>query len=59
VAEWQATGTNAGDVQDIPASGNCFRMRGASVIRLQDGKIYSYASYWDTRSMTDKPYIEQ
>ena len=56
VAEWRATGTNAGDFPGIPASGNRFQMRGASVIKLRDGKIYSYASYWDTNSMTKKPY---
>ncbi|MCC6559231.1 MAG: nuclear transport factor 2 family protein [Polyangiaceae bacterium] len=51
VAEWQATGTNAGDFPGIPASGARFRMRGASVIELRDGRIHRYASYWDTNSM--------
>jgi steroid delta-isomerase-like uncharacterized protein len=58
IAEWQATGTNAGDVPGIRASGNRFRMRGASVLVLRDDKIHRYSSYWDTRSMTDKPLAE-
>lgn len=56
VAEWQATGTNAGDFPGIPASNNRFRMRGTSVLVLREGKIHRYSSYWDTRSMTDKPF---
>lgn len=58
VAEWQATGTNAGDFPGIPASGNRFRMRGASVLKLRDGKIHRYSSYWDTNSMTKKLLAE-
>ncbi|MBN1203600.1 MAG: nuclear transport factor 2 family protein [Myxococcaceae bacterium] len=56
IAEWQATGTNSGNYPGIPASGNRFRMRGASVLVLRDGKIHRYSSYWDTKSMTDKPF---
>lgn len=55
IAEWQATGTNAGDFPGIPASGNRFRMRGASVIELREGKIHRYSSYWDPGSMK-KPF---
>ena len=55
IAEWQATGTNAGDFPGIPASGNRFRMRGASVLVLREDKIHRYSSYWDTNSMK-KPF---
>lgn len=58
VAEWRATGTNAGEFPGIPASDNRFQMRGASVIKLRDGKISRYALYGDTNSMTKKPYQE-
>ncbi|WP_437736131.1 nuclear transport factor 2 family protein [Sorangium sp. So ce1335] len=52
VAEYQATGTNAGGAPGIPAIGNRFCMRGAAVLELRDGKIHRYASYWDTNSIT-------
>ena len=45
--EWLSEGIQTGPIGDLPASGNSFRLRGASVIHFRDGKIASVIDYYD------------
>jgi steroid delta-isomerase-like uncharacterized protein len=49
VCEWEMSGTQSGDLPDMPASGRSFRVRGATLINLEDsGQISRMTEYWDT-----------
>jgi steroid delta-isomerase-like uncharacterized protein len=48
--EWIATGTHLGDFPGLPATGQPFRSRGVSMIRLQGHQVQSVADYWDLAS---------
>jgi SnoaL-like polyketide cyclase len=37
----------AGPIGNLPASGNSFRLRGASIFTFRDGKIASVTDYYD------------
>ena len=45
--EWLIEGTQAGPVGDLPASGNSFRLRGASILAFRHGKIFKVTDYYD------------
>jgi steroid delta-isomerase-like uncharacterized protein len=45
--EWLSEGIQTGPIGDLPASGNSFRLRGASIIVFRDGKIASVTDYYD------------
>jgi steroid delta-isomerase-like uncharacterized protein len=51
VAEWVMTGTQTGPIGAIPASGNQFSVRGASVLEIRDGKITRNSDYYDLASL--------
>lgn len=51
VVEWVMTGTQTSPIGPIPASGNEFSVRGASVIELRDGKILRNSDYYDLSSL--------
>jgi len=51
VAEWTMTGTQTGPIGAIPASGNTFSVRGASVLELRDGKVLRNSDYYDLASL--------
>lgn len=51
VAEWVMTGTQTGPIGAIPASGNEFSVRGASVLEIRDGKITRNSDYYDLSSL--------
>ena len=46
-AEWFAAGTHLGDFPGLPATGNAFRVRGASIIEVAGGRAKRVADYWD------------
>lgn len=46
-AEWVATGTHAGDLPGMPATGRRFTLRGITISVRQDGKIVREAIYYD------------
>jgi steroid delta-isomerase-like uncharacterized protein len=49
VGEWEMSGTHREDLPTMPASGRPFRVRGATLIRLNDaGKVARWTEYWDT-----------
>jgi steroid delta-isomerase-like uncharacterized protein len=48
--EWESEGIQTGPIGDIPASGNSFRLRGASILKFRDGKIASVIDYYDMAS---------
>lgn len=51
VGEWEMSGTHTGDLTDMPASGRSFRVRGATLITLDDaGKVSRWTEYWDMAS---------
>ena len=45
--EWISEGIQTGPVGDLPASGNSFRLRGASILTFRDGKIAKVTDYYD------------
>ena len=45
--EWISEGIQTGPLGELPASGNSFRLRGASILKLRDDKIASVADYYD------------
>jgi len=45
--EWISEGIQTGPIGDLPASGNSFRLRGASILTFRDGKIASVTDYYD------------
>ena len=45
--EWISEGIQTGPVGDLPASGNSFRLRGASILTFRDGKIAKVSDYYD------------
>ena len=48
--EWVMTGVHTGDLPDLPATGRPFRIVGAGVGRLQNGKIHEVTEYWNMAS---------
>ncbi len=49
-AEWIATGIHQHDFPGLPATGNQFQVRGASVFEFRAGKICRVSDYWDLLS---------
>jgi steroid delta-isomerase-like uncharacterized protein len=46
--EWEMSGTQSGDLPNMPASGRSFRVRGATLITLEDsGRISRMTEFWD------------
>ena len=51
--EWVFSGTHAGDFPGLPATGRRFsRIRGASVIELDAGRIRRESDYWNVATFT-------
>lgn len=49
--EWVLSGTHTGDLRGIPATGRQFNVRGASIVRMQDGRIREQRDYSDRMSL--------
>lgn len=48
VGQWEMSGTQTGDLPDMPASGRSFTVRGATVIALNEsGEVARWTEYWD------------
>jgi steroid delta-isomerase-like uncharacterized protein len=45
--EWVSEGIQTGPIGELPASGNSFRLRGASILTFRDGKIAKVTDYYD------------
>jgi len=45
--EWVSEGIQTGPLGELPASGNSFRVRGASILAFRDGKIARVTDYYD------------
>ena len=45
--EWVMTGVHTGDMPGLPATGRNFRIVGAGVGQVRDGKIASATEYWN------------
>ncbi len=45
--EWVSEGIQTGPIGDLPASGNTFRLRGASILAFRDAKIFKVTDYYD------------
>jgi steroid delta-isomerase-like uncharacterized protein len=45
--EWVSEGIQTGPIGDLPASGNSFQLRGASILNFQNGKIAKVTDYYD------------
>lgn len=50
--EWEIEGTQTGptgvgSIGELPATGRTFRLRGASILHLQDGRIGRVTDYYD------------
>ena len=49
-SEWVMTGTHAGELGGIPATGKRFSLRGASIGELREGKISRNSDYYNAVS---------
>jgi steroid delta-isomerase-like uncharacterized protein len=45
--EWIMTGIHVGDMPGLPATGRSFRIVGAGVGHIRDGKIVNLTEYWN------------
>jgi steroid delta-isomerase-like uncharacterized protein len=45
--EWTLTGVHTGDLPGLPATGRAFRLMGASVGQVRDGKFTKVTEYWN------------
>ena len=45
--EWVMTGVHTGDMPGLPATGRSFRIVGAGVGQIRDGKIVNLTEYWN------------
>ncbi len=45
--EWVMSGTHAGDLPGLPATGKRFEVRASSIIQLRDDLIESMVDYWN------------
>jgi steroid delta-isomerase-like uncharacterized protein len=52
--EWVMSGTHARGRPGVPASGRRFRVRGATVLELRDGRVTRNADYWDTATLLNQ-----
>lgn len=50
-AEWQFTGTQAGDLSGMPASNKQMDLRGVSIYDFEGGKIKRQIDYWDMATL--------
>jgi steroid delta-isomerase-like uncharacterized protein/uncharacterized protein (TIGR02118 family) len=53
-AEWTMSGTHAGDLPGLPATGKRFAVRGASVLDLQADRILRCSDYWDRAAFLEQ-----
>jgi steroid delta-isomerase-like uncharacterized protein len=49
--EWLSEGIQTGPIGDLPASGNSFRLHGASILTFRDGKIATVTDYYDMATL--------
>jgi steroid delta-isomerase-like uncharacterized protein len=45
--EWVMTGVHSGDMPGLPTTGKTFRLLGAGVGHVRDGKIVNFTEYWN------------
>jgi steroid delta-isomerase-like uncharacterized protein len=45
--EWTMSGTQKGDMPNLPATGKSFSIRGATILEIEHGKIRRCSDYWD------------
>lgn len=45
--EWTMSGTQKGDMPNLPATGKAFSIRGATILEVESGKIRRCSDYWD------------
>jgi steroid delta-isomerase-like uncharacterized protein len=45
--EWTITAVHSGDLPGLPATGRSFRIHGAGMGRVRDGKIVELTEYWN------------
>jgi steroid delta-isomerase-like uncharacterized protein len=49
--EWVMSGTHARGLPGVPASGRRFRVRGATMLELRDGRVTRNRDYWDVATL--------
>lgn len=49
-SEWVLTGTHAGDLPGLPATGKSFSIRGVSINQMRNGKVSRQSDYWNMMS---------
>ena len=49
--EWVMSGTHANALPGVPATGRRFRVRGATMLELRDGRVTRNRDYWDTATL--------
>jgi steroid delta-isomerase-like uncharacterized protein len=47
VGEWTMSGTQKGDMPNLPATGKPFSVRGVTILELEGDKISRCSDYWD------------
>jgi steroid delta-isomerase-like uncharacterized protein len=45
--QWVTEGIQTGPIGDLPASGNSFRLHGASILKFRDNKLARVTDYYD------------
>ena len=49
--EWLSEGIQTGPIGDLPASGNSFRLHGASILTFRDGQIATVTDYYNMATL--------
>jgi steroid delta-isomerase-like uncharacterized protein len=49
--EWVMSGTHARGLPGVPATGRRFRVRGATMLELRDGRVTRNRDYWDVTTL--------
>jgi len=49
--EWVMSGTHARGLPGMPATGRRFRVRGATMLELRDGRVTRNSNYWDMATL--------
>ena len=58
VIEWTFHGTQKGQFEDVPPTGNAVALPGVSIVAVSDDGITSWRDYWDQQTLAEQLGLE-